>query len=241
MSSFTSNLASQARLKLCSAFGSGSKDNLSLHRWVLLKGSIIRDSSPVVFPAPDPIGLRIPSIVESEYHAVEPLQLHINPLEGSNSIESSEEQWLDSLLLGLSDDDDDDDHRSACYADVPSVVEHQPATAIPATPAILSASDLAVNAEPSRYSSSTSQLQMTLGDGGEYKLQSRLHERQVHSLAARPESTFAAATLAAHACTTVSFSPSVLIFVCSMSSHPMLEAATVCSACFSINGVRCLS
>ena len=128
MSSIASNLATLARSKLQSAYaGSGSRDNLSLHRWVLLKNSIntsdvhsdraARNTMSISDSPDSPGGADSDADLEDEevdsvidegvfnflfpdpWDAVAPAD------EGS----ASEEQWFNSLLQSLGDDDDYED------------------------------------------------------------------------------------------------------------------------------------
>ncbi|RDB24039.1 hypothetical protein Hypma_008746 [Hypsizygus marmoreus] len=114
----TTNLFSLARSKLHVSVG--GKDSCSLHRWVLLKNSIIRSpsvpSSPSASDYPD---------VNSEYavddEADEEEEVNSEELDsfmfpdagklvgGSTAdVTASEAEWLDSLLETLGDDDDDE-------------------------------------------------------------------------------------------------------------------------------------
>lgn len=111
------NLFSLARSKL--HLSVGSKDNCSLHRWVLLKNSIIH-SSPVsscsMTDYPDANNL-----VDGEDEDVdedmvsEETDSFMFPDAGklvghspAMDINASEAEWLDSLLEGLGDDDEDE-------------------------------------------------------------------------------------------------------------------------------------
>jgi len=108
-----------ARSKLHYSLASGSRDNLSLHRWVLLKNSINRDdlststisNSSSFNDTPEP---------EAEEEADEEVGnidednmfsfLFPDPgdAESEDDGSASEAQWLDSLLETLGDDGDDD-------------------------------------------------------------------------------------------------------------------------------------
>ncbi|KAI5123273.1 hypothetical protein M0805_009295 [Coniferiporia weirii] len=120
MSSFASNLVSVARSKLRSSYGGGSRDNLSLHRWVLLKNSITQDvssdsntSSAALFSdATDPDvdaefeDEEVDSIIDEGMFAF----LFPDPGDAagpSNEGSVSEAQWLDSILETLGDSDDE--------------------------------------------------------------------------------------------------------------------------------------
>lgn len=118
---FTSaaNLVSVARSKLNSSPGSGSRDNLSLHRWVLLKNSIIRDDVLTIAPAPSPVSdspapdVEFDEDEEVDFDWDEGMFAFLFPDPG-DAVAShddgsvSEAQWLDSLLEKLADNEDDD-------------------------------------------------------------------------------------------------------------------------------------
>ncbi|KLO07982.1 hypothetical protein SCHPADRAFT_625719 [Schizopora paradoxa] len=126
MSQFASNLASLARSKLHSGLSSGSRDNLSLHRWVLLKNSIIRDDSAPPTPTEEERELSAPSLVPDAPDAEDEDEddsfndegaffnfLFPDPGYGAEAQRdaatiATEEQWFDSLLETLGDDDEDD-------------------------------------------------------------------------------------------------------------------------------------
>ncbi|THH04476.1 hypothetical protein EW145_g5488 [Phellinidium pouzarii] len=120
MSSFASNFVSLARSKLHSSLGGGSRDNLSLHRWVLLKNSITQD----VYSDSNPSNTtRVSDAVDSDVDAEfedeevdsildEDMFAFLFPDPGDAVASSdegnvSEAQWLDSLLETLGDSDDD--------------------------------------------------------------------------------------------------------------------------------------
>lgn len=124
--STVANLASVARSKLRDACSSGTRDNISLHRWVLLKNSIItRDVQPeqssqftVNFadtsesprdPEPEFEDEEVDSIIDEGMFAFlfpDPGNAAATPVEDECA---SEEQWLDSLLESLGEDEDDDE------------------------------------------------------------------------------------------------------------------------------------
>jgi len=122
-----SNLSSLARSKL--HLSVGAKDNCSLHRWVLLKNSIIQSSpataTTVVTDHPNPVY----SFANGEDEEVcsEEGDSFMFPdagkLVGSHTagINSSEAAWLDSLLEILGDEDEDeftvDSHASIIPVD----------------------------------------------------------------------------------------------------------------------------
>lgn len=111
------SLYSLARSKL--HLSTSSKDSCSLHRWVLIKNSIVNSLSSTPPPAlPD---THNDSVDEDEDDAdevldsVEVVDSFMFPDAGKLVSEStteeakvSEAQWLDSLLETLADDDDDD-------------------------------------------------------------------------------------------------------------------------------------
>ncbi|KDQ59444.1 hypothetical protein JAAARDRAFT_33008 [Jaapia argillacea MUCL 33604] len=110
-----------ARSKMNSVVGSGVKDNCSLHRWVLLKNSIIR-SQPVNVPAVETNKIHDftvhrcdereeeeeDSVVEDEEDMFVFPDVGVFVDNGKASVQSSEAQWLDSLLESLGDEDEDD-------------------------------------------------------------------------------------------------------------------------------------
>jgi len=119
MSGFASNLAFLARSKLRSSVANGSRGEVSLHRWVLLKNSLIHDDSRT---SPDSNASIVPDIpeVEAEDEEVD-VDLDIDEdvfaflfpdpgddLKSEGNANASEAQWLDSLLETLGDDDDED-------------------------------------------------------------------------------------------------------------------------------------
>lgn len=129
MSNFASNLASLARLKLHSGSSNGSRDNLSLHRWVLLKNSIIRDDAAPLTPAEEERDSGAPSLVPDAPDAEDDEDddalnydgaffnfLFPDPGYGAEAQRdaatiATEEQWFDSLLETLGDDEDDDSNQ----------------------------------------------------------------------------------------------------------------------------------
>lgn len=117
MPSDSPSLFSIARNKLQSVVGGNARESDSLHRWVLLKNSIIRTA-----PSPAALSSSAPARVDTE--------LVHKPLEGSADAEQDafmfpdpdmllgysapelsprEDLWLDSVLEDLGDDEDDDD------------------------------------------------------------------------------------------------------------------------------------
>lgn len=114
MSTESTSLFSLARNKLQSVVGGSAKDSCSLHRWVLLKNSIIRSHSPTPSVAnvkgeavPDPTYRHDEDVFEEEeqdaFMFPDPHTVHTE--EASTGDES---QWLDSLLENLEDDEDED-------------------------------------------------------------------------------------------------------------------------------------
>lgn len=125
MSTFASTLSGIARSKLHLAVGGGVKDNCNLHRWVLLKNSIVRSqpcSPSATKNSPfdvDALPVHITSTqdedeedcdVEEEDGFVFPDPHTLPDTASSSKASDSEAQWLDSLLETLSDDMGDDTH-----------------------------------------------------------------------------------------------------------------------------------
>ncbi|KAG6874086.1 hypothetical protein C0995_006943 [Termitomyces sp. Mi166 len=86
----------------------GARDSLSLHRWVLLKNSII--SSVNTAPPDEPDELDADAFMFPDAGKLVAGQ---PPNDGGSSI--SEAQWLDSLLETLGGDDDDDDFSAVSH------------------------------------------------------------------------------------------------------------------------------
>ncbi|KAH9901183.1 hypothetical protein C8Q73DRAFT_677001 [Cubamyces lactineus] len=110
-------LFSMARSKLQSAVAGGVKDSCSLHRWVLLKNSIIR-SHYALDPAPSQPQADVadaqPVYRRNEEEARDDVEedafMFPDPQSRSSAVDGdSEAQWLDSLLENLGDDDEDAD------------------------------------------------------------------------------------------------------------------------------------
>lgn len=114
MSSEHTSLFSLARNKLQSVVGGGVKDSCSLHRWVLLKNSIIRSHLPSTSVANAPKGeadtdnvyRQDETFEEEEQDAFMFPDPHTIPDQDPSA--NGESQWLDSLLEDLEDEDDDD-------------------------------------------------------------------------------------------------------------------------------------
>ncbi|RPD65924.1 hypothetical protein L226DRAFT_530049 [Lentinus tigrinus ALCF2SS1-7] len=104
-----------ARSKLQTAVSGGVRDSCSLHRWVLLKNSIIRSHS--ADPAPPPADADVQLVYrhdddEARDEVEEDAFMFPDPHTlGSRSaaVGDSEKQWLDSLLEDLGDDEEDAD------------------------------------------------------------------------------------------------------------------------------------
>jgi len=131
MASFATSLAGIARSKLqLSVSHSSLRDTTSLHRWVLLRNSIVRSqpSSPasstsehssIVYPPEDPTPKSVDHNSESNscdhseaffFPDPDALSYDFTPSSSlSPKSDASEAQWLDSLLESFSDDDDDAD------------------------------------------------------------------------------------------------------------------------------------
>ncbi|KAJ6630661.1 hypothetical protein B0H10DRAFT_2183743 [Mycena sp. CBHHK59/15] len=109
MSSQSSNLFSLARSKL--NLSGDSKDSFSLHRWVLLKNSIIQSLPLVTTP---PLTNTASADDEEEAGVDDEADSFMFPdagklVEGpAAEVNASEAAWLDSLLETLGEDDDDD-------------------------------------------------------------------------------------------------------------------------------------
>jgi len=113
MTFFAANLASLARSKLHSGLSSGARDNLSLHRWVLLKNSITRDSpsnAASAAPVNDLFEEEEEDDDEEGSTVYEDVFAFLFPDPGdaltTEDANVSEAQWLDSVLETLGDDDD---------------------------------------------------------------------------------------------------------------------------------------
>ncbi|KAH7889659.1 hypothetical protein F5I97DRAFT_1801925 [Phlebopus sp. FC_14] len=123
MSADYSNLFTMARNKLHSAVG--ARDNCSLHRWVLLKNSMFHSQSVPNPPAPS--GPSNPTVISSERDEDSDDELD-GEVESDSfmfpdasklvtrrgaDINSSEAEWLDSLLETLCDGGEDDFNSDA--------------------------------------------------------------------------------------------------------------------------------
>ncbi|KAK0240300.1 hypothetical protein EDD85DRAFT_483737 [Armillaria nabsnona] len=112
MSSEISKLFSLARTKLHVSVG--SKDNVSLHRWVLLKNSIIQ-SPPSATEGPLEIDSARPDL-DPDCDSDRDVEIEQGSFvfpdvaeESRSSAGHSEAQWLDIMLELVSDDDEDSD------------------------------------------------------------------------------------------------------------------------------------
>ncbi len=113
MASDSISLFSIARNKLHSVVGGNVKDGASLHRWVLLKNSIIRSHPPPaavsVVDKVDDVNVHRPD--EEPEHVQVELDAFMFPDPGAVHRDigagNSEDQWLDSVLEDLCDDDED--------------------------------------------------------------------------------------------------------------------------------------
>ncbi|KAK1232257.1 hypothetical protein PQX77_004631 [Marasmius sp. AFHP31] len=116
----TSNLSSSARSKLLSPVG--GKGNSSLHRWVLLKNSVLR-ALPLTTPSltqsePTLPSTKIPNGEPEEEVVIDDADSFMFPdAEDLVETDSCESQWLDSLLETLGDDDDSECCGNSCHAD----------------------------------------------------------------------------------------------------------------------------
>ncbi|KAI0374678.1 hypothetical protein BV20DRAFT_960820 [Pilatotrama ljubarskyi] len=108
-----------ARSKLQSAVSGGVRDSCSLHRWVLLKNSIIRSHATVDPVPPQPqadVTDSQPVYRRDEEEARDDVEEDAFMFPDPHCLGSrspcagdSEKQWLDSLLEDLGDDDEDAD------------------------------------------------------------------------------------------------------------------------------------
>ncbi|KAJ7273551.1 hypothetical protein B0H12DRAFT_1089941 [Mycena haematopus] len=110
MSSPSSNLFSLARSKL--NLSGESKDSFSLHRWVLLKNSIVQSLPLVSNASPSPAAASSSDEDEAEDDTEADSFMFPDAgklVEGpSSEVNASEAAWLDSLLETLGEDDEDD-------------------------------------------------------------------------------------------------------------------------------------
>jgi hypothetical protein len=112
VSSSSSSLSSLARSKLLSASCSGSKDSSSLHRWVLLKNSIVH-SPPATADKEECNGTCIYAPEGEHEEEVEDgldsfMFPDVDALLGSDKRGTSEDEWLDSLLENLNEPEESD-------------------------------------------------------------------------------------------------------------------------------------
>jgi hypothetical protein len=130
MSAIASTLSGLARSKLHLAVGGGLKDNCSLHRWVLLKNSIVRSqSSSPVTTEPASLSADVQYVDTKHQHDEDVEECDIDEEDAflfpdpdallatpsSSKEDVTEAQWLDSLLETLSDnmgDDTNAEHRT---------------------------------------------------------------------------------------------------------------------------------
>lgn len=125
MSTFATTLSGIAHSKLHLAVSGSVKDNCSLHRWVLLKNSIVRSqpcSPSATEKSPfgiDPLPVHTTSTldededdcyIEEEDGFVFPDPDALIGAASTSKTSDSEAQWLDSLLETLSEDMGDDTH-----------------------------------------------------------------------------------------------------------------------------------
>ncbi|TFY68899.1 hypothetical protein EVG20_g3371 [Dentipellis fragilis] len=124
MPSASPTLFSVARSKLQSVHGASSKDNCSLHRWVLLKNSIIRSQPSLAAPSGSKADVNLvyttDAAEEEEVCMDDEHDSFIYPDAGrfvdsssDTDLTSSQEQWFDSLLETLGDDSEDDEDSDA--------------------------------------------------------------------------------------------------------------------------------
>jgi len=127
MTSDSTSLFSLARNKLQSVVGGNVKDSASLHRWVLLKNSIIRSNPspvpPCVATKPEDPSVNRQDKDDEDHEDIEH-DSFLFPDPGAHlsvkhsDLASCEDQWLDSVLEDLGDEDEDDvevDHLMVSY------------------------------------------------------------------------------------------------------------------------------
>ncbi|KAL4067665.1 hypothetical protein J3A83DRAFT_4543696 [Scleroderma citrinum] len=141
MSTESSNLFSMARNKLHAAVG--GKDTCSLHRWVLLKNSIFRFQQPPAMPGPTS-----PNTGDNEDEGeAEETDSFMFPdasdlvIRGGTNVNSSEAEWLDSLLESLCDGGEDQCCADSDVRDVP-IEDDDDAQLSPLTSPMSSSDDL---------------------------------------------------------------------------------------------------
>ncbi|KAI0685477.1 hypothetical protein BC835DRAFT_517548 [Cytidiella melzeri] len=129
MSSEFQSLFSLARNKLQYVVGGHVKESCSLHRWVLLKNSIVRSHTSIPNAADakgeadtEPAYTHDDDVLEEEENDTfmfpDPRTIH-----DAETSSNDESQWLDSLLENL-EDDDDEDHPSAFR--IPATDDEEP-------------------------------------------------------------------------------------------------------------------
>jgi hypothetical protein len=128
MSSDNPSLSQVTRSKLSLVIGGGAKDYASLHRWVLLKNSIIhsrpnntvtcsRNNTSELLPTyPSDAGDEDEEVCFDVEHGQFIYPDACVPLDSSRSADndSSESQWLDSLLESLKHEDSYAGKRREC-------------------------------------------------------------------------------------------------------------------------------
>ncbi|TFY78568.1 hypothetical protein EWM64_g5450 [Hericium alpestre] len=119
MSSDTPSLFSAARSKLHSVHGTSSKDNCSLHRWVLLKNSIIRSQPSTAASSSSKADANLVYNTDAgedeEVCMDDEHDSFIYPDAGKlvdhpsdANMTHSQEQWFESILESLGDGDEDE-------------------------------------------------------------------------------------------------------------------------------------
>jgi len=104
--------------KLLSSFGARARDNLTLHRWVLLKNFASHIESPEpTSAAAAPVPMPEEPIVEEEVFVFPDEDVFVFPdilaQAGVSASALDEARWLDALLEELDSDDDDEPDTSA--------------------------------------------------------------------------------------------------------------------------------
>lgn len=129
MSTESNSLFSLARNKLQSVVGGGVKDSSSLHRWVLLKNSIIRSHVETDTPNQASDEAEADSVYRQDeeiYEVDQDAFMFPDPhssCDKSPTAGSDENQWLDSVLEGLEDDEDDYFKADASTSALPTTDE----------------------------------------------------------------------------------------------------------------------
>ncbi|KII89064.1 hypothetical protein PLICRDRAFT_40706 [Plicaturopsis crispa FD-325 SS-3] len=159
MSSQSTSLFSLARSKL--HLSVGGKCDGSLHRWVLLKNSIIKSPPKGTEPQPDVNSVNCHGDAEEEDDEEDDVDEEadsfmfpdagklVNDDEDARLTDASEAEWLDSLLETLGDEDEDEYNRMDVHVSVLPVDDDDDSLLSPSTSPMSSSDDL-VN-QPAYY------------------------------------------------------------------------------------------